>query len=161
MPVITFIVGQLLAESNNKKILSEKEREIINQIYIKLSKNYKTVIDSQPNLFYLVRGHPLGRLKDLSVLEDIKVESIKLRSLQGLIQANLRLASDELITYTEKCARVIDKFNTGSTQAKGTKIDTFTTQLDISRNLLKDINDFLVYYKQFLDTVQKIKNFRV
>jgi hypothetical protein len=46
MPVITFIVGQLLAESNNKKILSEKERELINQIYIKLSKNYKTVKDS-------------------------------------------------------------------------------------------------------------------
>jgi len=161
MPVITFIVGQLLAESNNKKILSEKERELINQIYIKLSKNYKTVKDSQPNFSYLVIGHPLGRLKDLSVLEDIKVDSIKLRSLQGLIQANLRLASDELITYTEECARVIDKLNTGFTQAKGTQIDTITTQVDISRNLLKDIKDFLVCYKQFFDTVQKIKNFRV
>ncbi len=81
--------------------------------------------------------------------------------MQGLIQADLRLASDELITYTEECARIIDKVNTGFTQAKGTEIDTVTTQIDISRNLLNDIKNFLVCYKQFFDTVQKIKNFRV
>lgn len=160
MPVITFIVGQLLAESNNKKILSEKERELIHQIYIKLSKNYKTIKDSQVNLSYLVIGHPLGCLKNLSVLEDIKVESIKLRSLQGLIPANLRLGNDDLITYTEECGRVIDKLNANFTEAKDTQIDNPIVQIDISRNLLKDIKNFLLYYTQFLDAVQKIKKFR-
>lgn len=153
MPVITFIVGQLLAESNNKKILSEKERELIHQIYIKLSKNYKTLEDSESLFFYLVRGKR-ERLNDLSFLEDIKVESIKLRSLQGLIQANLRLASDDVIISSEECARLIDKFNTGLTQAKA-------NQADISRILFKDTEDFLLHCKEFFDVVKKIKNFQV
>lgn len=153
MPVITFIVGQLLAESNNKKILSEKERELIHQIYIKLSKNYKTLEDTESLFFYLVRGKR-ERLNDLSFLEDIKVESIKLKSLQGLIQANLRLASDDLIISSEECARLIDKFNTGLTQAKA-------NQADISRILFKDTEDFLLHCKEFFDVVKKIKKFRV
>jgi hypothetical protein len=159
IPVTTFIIGQLFAESNNKKILSEKERELIHQVYIKLSKNYKILEDSEPLFFYLVRGR-LERLNDLSLLEDIKTESIKLISLQGLVQANLRLASDDLITSSEECARLIDKFNTGFTQAKVNQADIGKTLL-IGRTLLKDREDFLFHCKEFFDAVKKIKNFRV
>lgn len=167
MPVITFIIGQLLAESNNKKILSEKERELIHQIYVKLSKNAQTLKNSEKPFYSYVTGQFISyRLKDLvkdldlSLLEDIKVESIKLKSLQGLIQANLRLASDDLITYTEECARVIDKFNSDLIQVKDTQID-IRAQGDISRSLLKNTKDFSLCYEQFFDAVQKIKNFRV
>jgi hypothetical protein len=182
IPVITFIVGQLFAESNNKKILSEKEREAIHQLHMKLLINEEKAQNNKFRLESRVSHPPVNAL---SPLEDIKPELIKLASFQGLIEANLRSASDALIIHTRKCATLIDKFNTELTQREANEREinekqanereakeistrpmavdkhkpSYVTNRMMDRSLLQDTKDFLSCHNEFLDDVRGIKNF--
>ncbi len=119
IPVTTFILGQLFAESNNQKLWSEREKEAIYRLYRKLLNNYEKAKDNESHLKSYLKKEPYPTCSDdLSVLEDIRVELINLESFQGLIQSNLRLASNELINCTKDCTRLINEFNIELTHRK-------------------------------------------
>lgn len=179
IPVITFIVGQLFAESNNKKILSEKEKEAIHQLHMKLLINEEKAQNNKRHLESLVSHPPVNTL---SPLEDIKPDLIKLASFQGLIEANFRSASDDLIIHTRKCATLIDKFNTALAQREANEKEvnekqanerevkevsigprvvdkykpSYMTNRMMDRSLLQDTKDFLSCHNEFLDDVRGI-----
>jgi hypothetical protein len=181
IPVTTFILGQLFAESNNQKLWSEKEKEAIHQLYKKLLNNYKKAKDNESHLkSYLKKEFCPTRSDDLSALEDIRVELINLESFQVLIQSNLRLASNELINCTRDCARLINEFNIELTHRKNieNEIEDMTpdntydnTVLRIEQLLkIREIDDrllrllnhtkgFLSYEDEFSKAGLKIKIF--
>jgi hypothetical protein len=173
LPVTTFIIGQLLAESNNKKLLSGKEKEIIHQLHAKLSFNLETAKKNESYLKSYIAREPSPRHNDLTFMEDIKEDSMKLVSFKGVIPEDLRLVNDNLIISIQQCARIIDKFNIDLANRKikekeieeNSLIDTDITHFKIMSiygsiktidiDLLKYTNDFLSYQNKLLDMCMK------
>jgi hypothetical protein len=165
IPVTTFIIGQLLAESNNKKMLSAREKEAINQLYAKFSINFETAKNNESHLKNYLTKEVSPCWNDLSPMEDIKEELIKVVSFQGLIIGNLPLASNHLIISTRRCASLIDNFNAKLTQrkiaeneVKGSRDNTecipyYWTITAIDKSLLSYTEDFLLYKSEFLDMI--------
>lgn len=171
LPVTTFIIGQLLAEYNNKKMLSGKEKEAIHQLHAKLSFNFETAKNNESYLKTYLTRDISPCLNDLSFMEDIKEDLIKLVSFQGLISEDLHLVNDNLIISIRVCARIIDKFNIELTQRKITekeikenpltditnpkKLINYQTLRTIDETLLNYTSDFLLYQNEFLDMCRK------
>ena len=113
IPVSTFIIGQLLAEANNKKMNSDREKTAIHEIYRKLLSNSTIANKNKSHIkdFKQHRCYPtlLGRLKKM---EDIKAELIKLETFQGLIPLEMQLTNSQIFTSAASCEDLIDNFNT-------------------------------------------------
>ncbi|MEG4627912.1 hypothetical protein Q5691_26960 [Microcoleus sp. w1-18aA5] len=167
LPVTTFIIGQLLAESNNKKQLSEKEKEIIHQLHAKLSFNFETAKKNESYIKNYITREPSPCYNDLTFMEDIKEDSIKLVSFQGLIPEHLRLVNNNLIVSIQQCARIIDKFNIDLAKRKinekeieenyltdithPKKLSNYRIIKTIDVDLLDYTNNFLSYQDKFSD----------
>jgi hypothetical protein len=169
IPVTTFILGQILAESNNKKMLSEREKEVLLKIDVKLSDNKEKARINKGYLEDYIKGRKYANsLKDLSTLEDITSELNQLLTFQGLIQANLRLASNPLIRCIENCAYLIEKINKELTQTKAAENDikgdivkTISSNSRSAKDLFNYTDEFVTEHDEFCETVWKIKNFWV
>jgi len=167
LPVTTFIIGQLLADSNNKKQLSGKEKEIIHQLHAKLLFNFETAKKNESYLKSYIIREPSPCYNDLTFMEDIKEDSIKLISFQGLIPEDLRLVNYNLIISIQQCARIVDKFNIDLTKRKVNekeieenystdithpkKLSNYRIIKTIDVDLLNYTNDFLSYQDKLSD----------
>ena len=160
IPVSTFIIGQLLAELNNKKMLLTQEKEAINQLHAKLSINFETAKNNELHLKDYLTRELSPRWNDLITMEDIKEELIKVLSIQGLILEDSHLVSDHLIIFTRECSRLIDKFNTDLAQRKiaENEIKGDTTKNWSFYNTIRTIDkDLLSYTEKILSYQNQIK----
>lgn len=173
IPVTTFIIGQFLAESNNKNLLLGKEKEVIHQLHAKLLFNFETAKNNESYLKTYLARDPSPCFNDLTAMEDIKEELIKLVSFQGLIPEDWHLVNDHLIISIRECARIIDKFNIDLNQRKITekqinkdpsiditkKVRSYQNLRTFDEDLLNSTSNFLSYQNEFLDMCRKQKVF--
>lgn len=169
IPVSTFIIGQLLAEANNKQMNSDREKEAIHELYRKLRSNY-TIADKNKSHLKDFRKHKsyATLLDKLKKMEDIKAELIKLETFQGLIPLEMQLTNSQIFTSADSCEKLIDNFNTKLNQITNLnqitrdekQEDEFSPpKRDIVERLSEHTDDFLEYEAEFSKAVYEIKHF--
>jgi hypothetical protein len=169
IPVSTFIIGQLLAEANNKKMSSDREKAAIHELFRKLLSN-STIANKNKSHIKDFRKHKsyATLLDKLKKMEDIKAELIKLETFQGLIPLEMQLTNSQISTSADSCEQLIDNFNTKLNQI--TNLNQITRdekqeyefsppQRDIVERLSEHTDDFLEYEAEFSNAVYKIKHF--
>ncbi|MEZ2236494.1 hypothetical protein [Microcoleus sp.] len=169
IPVSTFIIGQLLAEANNKQMSSDREKAAIHELYRKLLSNFTIAYKNKSHIkdFKKHRYYPT-LLDQLKKMEDIKAELIKLETFQGLIPLERQLANPKIIIFAGSCEDLIDNFNTKLNQiTRDAKRDAkqeyefSMANRDIVERLSENTDDFLDDWNEFSKAVYDIKNFFV
>lgn len=175
IPVITFILGQILVESNNKKMLSDNEKEVTLKIEIKLSSaKERAKINKQQLENYLKNHNYLESLNNINTLENITEELNQLLIFQELIQTKWSLDNNSLIRCIQECEYLIEKINQELTQKKIIENDIKDNREEVSvevynarimalnsktaKNLRSYINDFIEAHDEFYKMFKIKKN---
>ena len=165
IPVSTFIIGQLLAEANNKQMSSDREKAALHELFRKLLRNSTIATNNQFSIKYFNkdRYYPI-LLDELKKMEDIKAELIKLETFQGLIPLERQLANSKIMIYAGSCQELIDNFNTKLNQITRNAKQEYEfsrANRDIVNRLSENTDDFLYDWNEFSKAVYDIKNFFV
>jgi len=172
IPVSTFIIGQLLAEANNRKMSSDREKAAIHELFRKLERNSMIAHKNKSHIKDFRKPKNKSSyatlLDQLTKMEDIKAELIKLETFQGLIPLEMQLTNSQIYTSADSCEKLIDDYNTKLNQL--TKLNQITRdekqeyefsppQRDIVERLSEHTDDFLEDEAEFSNAVYKIKHF--
>lgn len=163
IPVSTFIIGQLLAEANNKKINSDREKAAIHVLYRKLLSNSTIAKENKSHIKDFRKHKSYATLLDkLKKMEDIKADLIKLETFQGLIPLEMQLANSKIIIYAGSCEELIDNFNTKLNQITRDAKQEYEFSManrDIVERLSEHTDNFLEDWDEFSNAVYDIKDF--
>ena len=165
IPVSTFIIWQLLAEANNRKMSSDREKAAIHELFRKLERNSMIANKNKSHIkdFRKPKNKSYATLLDqLTKMEDIKAELIKLETFQGLIPLERQLANSKIMIYAGSCQELIDNFNTKLNQITRDAKQEFEfspRKRDIVERLSEHTDDFLEDEAEFSKAVYPITDF--
>lgn len=169
IPVSTFIIGQLLAEANNKKMNSDREKAAIHVLYRKLLSNSTIANENKSHIKDFRKHKSYATLLDkLKKMEDIKAELIKLETFQGLIPLEMQLTNSQIFTSADSCEKLIDNFNTKLnkitqlsqiTRDEKQEYEFSPRKRDIVERLSEHTDDFLEDEAEFSKAVYQITDF--
>lgn len=168
IPVSTFIIGQLLAEANNNKSISDREKAAIHKLYRKLLSNSSIARNNQSYIKDFQKHRSYATLLDkVKKMEDIKADLIELETFQGLIPLEMQLTNQRIIIYAGSCKELIENFNTkldqlarDEKQERDEKTEEYKFSIasrDIVNRLSEDTDDFLEDWDNFSKAVYNIE----